>query len=173
MTAPWAGRTPGIGSAVATARFLRLSDDCSIRRPWKLTKLGTKGLWRRGTKAAGEQIQMNNLLMVRTGLLEVAGLPGTSPERAVLGIRPHTRPILAALQSSSRRLGTEITAEPAELTAIGLPACLAAVNVGAAETLAVPFDGLIPGYECGRCGALGLTADCCPDWGRRRCRCPT
>jgi hypothetical protein len=82
------------------------------------------------------------------GLLEVVGLPEapeTSPERAVLGIRPHVRPLLAALQSSSPRL--------------------AAVNVGAAETLAVPFDGLIPGYECGRCGALGLAADCCPDWG--------
>jgi hypothetical protein len=33
------------------------------------------------------------------------------------------------------------------------------------ETLVVPYDGLVPGYECGRCGALGLAADCCPDWG--------
>ena len=89
------------------------------------------------------------------GLLEVVGLPEareTSPERAVLGIRPHVRPLLAALQSSSPRDG-------------GVRGGLAAVNVGAAETLAVPFDGLIPGYECGRCGALGLAADCCPDWG--------
>jgi hypothetical protein len=102
------------------------------------------------------------------GLLEVVGLPEaprTSPERAVLGIRPHIRPLLAALQSSSLRLATEISAEPTALTAIGVPACLVAVNASAVETLAVPFDGLIPGYECGRCGALGLTADCCPDWG--------
>jgi hypothetical protein len=33
------------------------------------------------------------------------------------------------------------------------------------ETLVVPYDGLIPGYECWRCGTLGLAADCCPDWG--------
>ena len=104
----------------------------------------------------------------KVGLLEVVGLPkapGASPERAVLGIRPHIRPLLAALQSSSPRLAAEISAESAALTAIGLSACLAAVNAGAVETLAVPFDGLIPGYECGRCGALGLAADCCPDWG--------
>ena len=50
-------------------------------------------------------------------------------------------------------------------TVTGLSACLAAVNAGAVKTLAVPYDGLIPGYECGRCGALGLAADCCPDWG--------
>jgi len=101
------------------------------------------------------------------GLLEVVGLPEApemSPERAVLGIRPHIRPLLAALQPSPR-LAAESLAEPTALTAIGLPACLAAVNVGAVETLVVPYDGLVPGYECGRCGALGLAADCCPDWG--------
>ena len=108
------------------------------------------------------------------GLLEVIGLPdappgtvtpGTVPERAVLGTRPHIRPLLAALQPFPR-LAAEILAEPtAAPTAIGLSACLAAVNAGAVKTLAVPYDGLIPGYECGRCGALGLAADCCPDWG--------
>ena len=102
------------------------------------------------------------------GLLEVVGLPEapeTSPERAVLGIRPHIRPLLAALQPAPRLIA-EILAEPAgALTAIGWPACLAAVNAGAAETLVVPDDGLVPGYECARCGALGLAADCCPDWG--------
>jgi hypothetical protein len=101
------------------------------------------------------------------GLLEVVGLPEASraPERAVLGIRPHIRPLLAALQPVPR-LTAEILAESAdELTAIGLPACLAAVNADAVETLVVPYDGLLPGYECGRCGALGLAAECCPDWG--------
>jgi hypothetical protein len=103
------------------------------------------------------------------GLLEVIGLPaaqpGACPERAVLGIRPHIRPLLAALQPSPRPT-TEILAEPAAaLSAVGLSACLAAVNAGPVATLAVPYDGLVPGYECGRCGALGLAADCCPDWG--------
>jgi len=103
------------------------------------------------------------------GLAEVVRLPavrpGAWPERAVLGIRPHVRPLLAALQPSPQSVA-EILAEPAAaLTATGLPACLAAVNAGPVETLAVPYDGLVPGYECGRCGALGLAADRCPDWG--------
>ena len=29
----------------------------------------------------------------------------------------------------------------------------------------MPEDGLVPGYECGRCGALSTDADSCPDWG--------
>ncbi len=103
------------------------------------------------------------------GLLEVIGLPaapsGAWPERAVLGIRPHIRPLLAALQPSPR-LVTEILAGPtAALSTVGLQACLAAVNASVAETLVVPYDRLVPGYECGRCGALGQAADCCPDWG--------
>ena len=101
------------------------------------------------------------------GLLEIVGLPEASgaPERAVLGIRPHIRPLLAALQPGPR-LTAEILAESAgALAAIGLSACLAAVNTGAVETLVVPCEGRVPGYECGRCGALGLAADCCPDWG--------
>ena len=102
------------------------------------------------------------------GLLEVAVLPearlATWPERAVLGVRPHIRPLLAGLQFSAR-LAAEVFEPTGGLTAVGLRACLAAVNAGAVQTLVVPPDGLVPGYECGRCGALGLTADCCPDWG--------
>ena len=33
------------------------------------------------------------------------------------------------------------------------------------QNLTVPGDGLVPGYECGRCGALSIDADSCPDWG--------
>jgi hypothetical protein len=97
------------------------------------------------------------------GLLEVVGLPQarqTPPERAVLGIRPHVRPILAALQRSSLLPAGTVSGPVA-----GLSACLAAVDAGAVETLVVPYDGLVRGYECGRCGALGLAPDCCPDWG--------
>ena len=44
-------------------------------------------------------------------------------------------------------------------------ACLAVVSAGPVQTLVVPADGLVPGYECGRCGTLSLDADtCCPDW---------
>ena len=48
---------------------------------------------------------------------------------------------------------------------VGLRACLAAVSAAAAETLVVPRDGLVPGYECGRCGALSADDIGCPDWG--------
>jgi peptide chain release factor subunit 1 len=56
-------------------------------------------------------------------------------------------------------------AAPGRLAAVGLPACLAAVNAGAAALLLVPDEGMIPGFECGRCGALSVTGDDCPDWG--------
>jgi hypothetical protein len=31
--------------------------------------------------------------------------------------------------------------------------------------LLIPDQGLIPGFVCGRCGAVSLTGDDCPDWG--------
>jgi hypothetical protein len=63
-------------------------------------------------------------------------------------------------------LAEEVAAmPPGSLTASGLRACLAAVNACAVQTLIVPDDGLVPGFECGRCGALSVDADTCPDWG--------
>ena len=202
-----------------------------------------------------------------TGLLEAIPLPCPLPERGVLGVRPHIRPLLLALQRypvyhvavvDQRRTwlfrvdGDEVesvhdpaaqldrlvrrdepgplvvggqadsvgrllaamapevleavagsfTADPRTLTAprirdlaspaiarqselrarytaaailamtpgsesaVGLSACLAAVSTGPVPALVVPRDGLVAGYECGRCGTLSLDADdCCPDWG--------
>jgi len=54
---------------------------------------------------------------------------------------------------------------PGGLAAAGLRACLIGVNAGAVQTLIVPGEGLVPGFECGRCGALSVDADKCPDWG--------
>jgi release factor family 10 len=54
---------------------------------------------------------------------------------------------------------------PGRLAAIGLQACLDAVAQHAVQQLAVPDDGLVPGFCCARCGALTATADGCPDWG--------
>jgi hypothetical protein len=99
------------------------------------------------------------------GLLEAFPLSCAVPERAVLGTRPHIRPLLAALQQWPTRHAAVADEQHAGRSAIGLQACLAAVNAGVAETLVVPRDGLIPGYECGRCGALGTDTDSCPDWG--------
>ncbi len=69
----------------------------------------------------------------------------------------------------ARQVADEILAMPSGLPAcppaIGLQACLAAVTAGVVDTLVVPRDELIPGYECGRCGALSTEADSCQDWG--------
>ena len=119
-----------------------------------------------------------------SGLFEAIPLPCPLPERAVLGVRPHIRPLLLARQHCqvpdqaspdvtwwsevpARRTVATILAMPhVGLPAVGLPACLAAVSAGPVQTLVVPADGLVPGYECGRCGTLSLDADaCCPDWG--------
>jgi len=51
------------------------------------------------------------------------------------------------------------------LAAVGLHASLAAVNEGAVAHLLVAHEGMIPGYTCGRCGALSTSSDDCPDWG--------
>lgn len=66
---------------------------------------------------------------------------------------------------AERLAGQVLIMRPGVLAATGLRACLAAVNACAAATLIVPDDGLVPGYECGRCGDLSVEADECPDWG--------
>jgi hypothetical protein len=68
-------------------------------------------------------------------------------------------------ESRAQRLAAEIARMPSSRAATGLEACLAAVNADAAEVLVAPDDGLVAGYVCGRCGALGIDADECQDWG--------
>jgi hypothetical protein len=118
-----------------------------------------------------------------SGLFEAIPLPCPLPERAVLGVRPHIRPLLLARQRCpvpgqaspdvawwsevpARHTAATILAMPGGRPAVGLPACLAVVSARPVQTLIVPADGLVPGYECGRCGTLSLDADArCPDWG--------
>jgi hypothetical protein len=119
-----------------------------------------------------------------SGLFEAIPLPCPLPERGVVGVRPHIRPLLLARQRCpaaepaspdvawwsevpARRTAAAILAmPPGGRPAVGLPACLAAISTGPVETLVIPADGLVPGYECGRCGTLNLDTDtCCPDWG--------
>lgn len=102
---------------------------------------------------------------VDAGLFETVPLPGAMPDRAVLGIRPHIRPLLAALQRCPAEYAAAADRRHVLLSVVGLRACLAAVSAGAAETLVVPRDGLVRGYECGRCGALSADTVGCPDWG--------
>jgi len=99
----------------------------------------------------------------------VAGSFAADPRAlTAAGARDLAAPVVARwADRRARRLAGEILApRPDGRCAVGLPACLAAVSAGAVPTLVVPAGGLVPGYECGRCGTLSLEADaCCPDWG--------
>jgi hypothetical protein len=77
-----------------------------------------------------------------------------------------------ARQRAGHLAGEILDTSPEALTAVGLPACLAAVSAGRADALIVPASGLVPGYECGRCGTLSLTPESCPDWGTAPLRVP-
>jgi peptide chain release factor subunit 1 len=81
-------------------------------------------------------------------------------------VRDLAGPVIARWtdQGAQRLADGILETPPGGPAAIGLPACLAAVNGHAVEQLVVPDDGLVPGYVCGRCGLLGVAADGCPDW---------
>jgi peptide chain release factor subunit 1 len=51
------------------------------------------------------------------------------------------------------------------MTAIGLDACVTAANQHAIQLLMVPDDEVAPGFSCGGCGALAVTAAACPGCG--------
>ncbi len=64
------------------------------------------------------------------------------------------------------RQASKITAAPSGVrAAVGLSACLAAVNADAVRLLLLPDSGVRPGYRCERCGTLGVTDSECCDWG--------
>ena len=66
------------------------------------------------------------------------------------------------VEKSGQQLVTRIRQEPpAGLAATGLAACLTAVRRHAVHTLAVPAQGVVPGFACRRCGALGMTGTGC------------
>jgi hypothetical protein len=109
-------------------------------------------------------------------LAETIVLPCGLSDRAVFATRPHVRPLLLARQRPAgydmaadppgRHLPEQLRMPPQEaLTAIGLQACLTAVNQRAADLLIVPEDGMIPGFVCQRCTTLSGTGTDCPDWG--------
>ena len=81
-------------------------------------------------------------------------------------IRVLARPVIADwVTRRERELAAEILGQaPGRLAAVGLPASLAAVNDGAVARLLVAHEGMMPGWVCGRCGALSTGSDGCPDW---------
>lgn len=81
-------------------------------------------------------------------------------------IRDLARPVVDEyVLRGEQRLAAEISGQPPRLTAVGLPACLAAVGEGAVAHLLVAHEDMIGGFACGRCGALTTDPDGCPDWG--------
>lgn len=81
-------------------------------------------------------------------------------------VRELAAPLVArwAEQRAEHLVSEVIAVPPGGLKATGLRACLAAVNARAVQTLIVPAEGLVPGFECGTCGAMSVAADGCPDW---------
>jgi hypothetical protein len=89
-------------------------------------------------------------------------------------VRNLAEPLVACWAAQrTERLAAEVAAmAPGGLAATGLRACLTAVNTRAVQTLIVPDNELVPGYECGICGALSVDADKCPDWATAALRVP-
>lgn len=88
------------------------------------------------------------------------------------GIRDHFAGSFAADVRTLTAARVQELAAPLVARWAGLRACLAAVNACAVQILIVPDEGLVHGYECGRCGALSIDADGCPDWGTAALRVP-
>jgi Bacterial archaeo-eukaryotic release factor family 10 len=68
-----------------------------------------------------------------------------------------------AARSEQEAMAAALDAAPGTKAAIGLQACLAAVNAGAADLLLIGDDELAPGFVCARCGRLNSAVDGCPD----------
>ncbi len=80
-------------------------------------------------------------------------------------VRTLAGPVIASwVDGREQRLVSGLWQEPpGRLLAMGLQACLTAVNQHAAALLVVPVGGLVPGFRCTRCGALSSNGDGCPD----------
>ena len=66
------------------------------------------------------------------------------------------------LAERDEELAAQLRQEPPDgLSAVGLTACLAAAGQHATRLIALPEDGLLPGYACGECGALSVSGDGC------------
>lgn len=95
---------------------------------------------------------------------------GLDPAR----VRELAGPVIGAWAARrERRLTGDVLSEaPGTRAAAGLSPCLVAVNAGAASLLLIPDEDVVPGFACGRCGALSVTGDDCPDWGTATRRLP-
>ncbi len=106
-------------------------------------------------------------------------LPGTARERLAgsfvvdpdtmtpASVREVARPVIADwVGVQEQRVAMEMREGEGPhdpLTVSGLNRCLDAVNSRAVDVLAVPVGGVIGGYVCECCGALGAAVTGCPD----------
>jgi hypothetical protein len=105
----------------------------------------------------------------------LAVLPGTARDRfagsfvvdpgvvSPVRLRELADPVVRhSVDRSEQQLSARIRAElPGGRSAAGLAGCLAAVNQDTVQTLAVPGDGMVPGFACRWCGALGIAGTGC------------
>ena len=85
-----------------------------------------------------------------------------TPARA----RELARPVIErSVSAREQHLVAQLLESPDRLRAVGLRACLAAVNEQAVRLLLIPAGGVIPGFGCQRCGKLSSTGAECPDGG--------
>ncbi len=106
----------------------------------------------------------------------LAALPGEVRDRFAgsFVVDPHTMtparvgalaaPVIESWVSRrEQRLIDQITQEPpGGLAAIGVNACLSAVNQRAVAVLVLPVGGVIPGFACDSCRMLASEPDACP-----------
>jgi hypothetical protein len=106
----------------------------------------------------------------------LADLPGDVRDRFAgsFVVDPHTMtsarvralaaPVIETwVNQREQQLIDQISCEPpGGLAAIGVNACLSAVNQRAVAVLVVPVGGLIPGFRCENCGMLGSEPGACP-----------
>jgi len=115
-----------------------------------------------GALGLGQLATAAELPEVQVRLGDPAPLADTStltPAR----VRALADPIIRTwVENSGQQLVTRIQQEPpGGLAATGLAACLNVVRQHAVQILAVPDHGLVPGFACRRCGALGRTRTGC------------
>jgi hypothetical protein len=97
-----------------------------------------------------------------------AGAFAADPHELTLArTRALAAPVIAhwAQQFERELVEAVTTPAPGVVTAVGLDACLDAVNAGSADLLLVRDDSVVPGFHCERCDVLTASSDGCCDWG--------
>ncbi len=78
-------------------------------------------------------------------------------------VRELTAPLVSAWHKEQEKRAVDaVLAAPPGAAVTDLEECLAAARTRAVAELVVDGDRLVPGFRCGRCGALGATPGGCP-----------